>query len=239
MSQRRGVGGAAPEPPGLMITGGGGGDGSLAMARRYAHIIYFFSFTSTSLLLQGTVAYNLKNGKSSATLSTELKAQAPIPLHPPLKKCKKITPTRQPRLRKLEPEEGHEDESRVVEELEKRESPTLQNGEECTECLKELREIEDIGPEEDASRRACSEWETKEPLEWGFRAPPEPPGVADLGGCRGESSCKDGGGDECHDEAVEGRDGAQWDGAAAAEEEEEVVEGGGGGYVGGDGDEEE
>ncbi|KAA8537673.1 hypothetical protein F0562_027337 [Nyssa sinensis] len=90
--------------------------------------------------------------------------------------------------------------------------------------MEEAREVEDVGPEEDAPGGTRAEGEAEKPLEWGFGAVPEPSGVANLGVGGGEDADEDGGGDESHGEAVEGRDGAEWDGSASAEEEEDERE---------------
>ena len=106
--------------------------------------------------------------------------------------------------------------------------------------MEEAREVEDVGPEEDAPGGARAEWEAEEPLEGGLGAAPEPAGVSDFGGGGEEDPGEDGGGDEGHGEAVEGWQGAEGDGGATAEEEgEEEVEGEGEEDVEGDGGEEE
>lgn len=142
------------------------------------------------------------------------------------------------RLGELEPEEGDASEGRVVEELREGEAAAAEDGEEGAEHVEEAGEVENVGPEEDATGGAGAEREAQEPLEW--RRPgaaPEPPGVADLGGRGEEGPRKDSGGEEGHEKAVEGRCGADRDGAAAREEEE--VEEEGEGEVEGDGGGEE
>lgn len=142
------------------------------------------------------------------------------------------------RLRELEPEEGDASEGGVVEELREGEAAAAEDGEEGAEHVEEAGEVEDVGPEEDAAGGAGAEREAEEPLEW--RRPgaaPKPPGVADLGGRGEEGPREDGGGEEGHEEAVEGQGGADGDGSPAKEEEE--VEEEGEGEVDGDGGGEE
>lgn len=64
---------------------------------------------------------------------------------------------------------------------------------ECTEQVKESREVENIGPEEDAARGARTEREAEEPLEGGagLGTTPEPARVSDLGGCWEKNADKD------------------------------------------------
>lgn len=141
-------------------------------------------------------------------------------------------------LGEFEPHEGHEDQDGVVEELEEGEFPATEDGEEGAEGVEETGEVEDVGPKEDAPRWARAEGEAEEPLKWGgFRAAPEPPGVADLGGCGEEDAGEDGGRYQGHGEAVNSGDGSQGDGTATVEEEE--VEKEREGDVGGDGGEKE
>lgn len=50
-------------------------------------------------------------------------------------------------------------------------------------------EVINVGPEEDAPRRARAQGKAEEPLKWsGFGPAPEPTGVADLGGCGQEDA---------------------------------------------------
>ena len=85
--------------------------------------------------------------------------------------------------------------------------------------MEESGQVVEVGPEEDPARGSGSEWETEEPLEWGFGAAPEPAGFADFGGGGEEGSGEDCGGDEGHGEAVYGRDWAERDGPARSEDE--------------------
>ncbi|KAA8547306.1 hypothetical protein F0562_003830 [Nyssa sinensis] len=98
--------------------------------------------------------------------------------------------------------------------------PSSEDGEIRAECVEESGEVEDVGPEEDPPGGAGAEGEAEEPLEWGLRAPPEPPGVSDLGGRGEEDAGEDGDRDEGHGEAVEGRDRTERNGAAVVAEEE-------------------
>lgn len=62
--------------------------------------------------------------------------------------------------------------------------------------MEEPREVEHVGPEEDAARGARAEWEAEEPLEGGgLGAPPEPPRVANLSCGREEDAHESDGGD--------------------------------------------
>lgn len=89
------------------------------------------------------------------------------------------------RLRKLQPDEGHEDENGLVEEREKRQLSAAKNGEECAEQVEEAGEVEDVGPEEDSPRGTRAEGEAEEPLErgGGLGAAPEPASLADFSFC--------------------------------------------------------
>ena len=128
-------------------------------------------------------------------------------------------------LGELEPEEGHKGGDGVIEDLEKRQPATSQDGEECGEHVEEAGEVVEVGPEEDPAGGAGAQGEAEEPLEGGLGAAPEPPGVADLGGGGEECSGEDGGGAEGHGAAVEGGEGAEGEGEGEGEEE---VEGYGG-----------
>lgn len=100
------------------------------------------------------------------------------------------------RLGEFQPEERHEDEDRLVEEVEERQSPAAEDGEECAEEVEKAGEVEDVGPEEDASGRAGAEREAEEPLErGGLSPPPEPAGVANLCGGGDEDAGEYDGGD--------------------------------------------
>lgn len=96
-------------------------------------------------------------------------------------------------------------------------------GEDGSEAVGKTGDVENIGPEEDSSGGAGAEGEAEEPLKRGgeFGPPPEPAGVADLGGGGEEDTGEDGGGGEGHGEGVEGGEGAEGEGAAVAEEDEE------------------
>lgn len=108
------------------------------------------------------------------------------------------------RLRELEPEERREGHGWVAEELRHGESPATKDGEDRAEHVEEPREVEHVGPEEDAAGGACAERETEEPLEGsgGFAPPPEPPRVTDLRGGGEEDSGENSGGENGHEEAV-------------------------------------
>ncbi|PON37451.1 hypothetical protein PanWU01x14_320400, partial [Parasponia andersonii] len=71
------------------------------------------------------------------------------------------------RLGELEPEERHEGEDRVVEELAKRQPAAPYDGEERAEHVEEAGEVVEVGPEEDPTRGAGPEREAEEPLERG------------------------------------------------------------------------
>lgn len=101
--------------------------------------------------------------------------------------------------------------------------------------MEEAGEVVHVRPEEDAAGGAGPQGEAEEPLQGGFRPPPEPPRVADLGGSGDQDAAEDGGGDEGHGEAVGGGKGAQRDGAPPPEEGEGEVEEEGEEEVGGDG----
>lgn len=140
------------------------------------------------------------------------------------------------RLRELEPEEGSDKEDGVVEQPKKREFPVTENDEEGSQQVEEAREVESVGPEEDAARGANTEWETKEPLERGGScAPQEPLCVTDLGAGREKHAGENGDWDQWHGEAVDCGDGAKWDGTATPEDFENEVEGNCSGNIGGHG----
>ncbi|RAL40495.1 hypothetical protein DM860_006565 [Cuscuta australis] len=144
------------------------------------------------------------------------------------------------RLGELQPEEGHAYEDGVVEEVEGREAAPPQDHQVGAQHVEEAGHVERVRPEKDPTRGSGPHGKTQEPLERG-RGPgplPHPPRVADFGCGGGEGPEEDGGGDEGHGEAMEGREAADGDGAASDEEEEEEVEGGGGDDVGGDGGDE-
>lgn len=71
--------------------------------------------------------------------------------------------------------------------------------------MKEAREVEDVGPEEDSAGGACTERETEEPLERGLGPVPEPPRLFDFRGGGEQNSGEDGGGDEGHGEEMDRR----------------------------------
>lgn len=145
------------------------------------------------------------------------------------------------RLRELQPQKRHADEDGVVREVEHRELPGApEEREEGADDVEEAGEVEHVRPEEDSAGGARAQGEAQQPLERGLVALPEPPRVADFGHGGAQHAGEDGGGDDGHGQAVEGRDGPQWDGLLAAEEvAEEDVEGGGDGNVGRDGGDEE
>ncbi|MED6132442.1 hypothetical protein PIB30_019041 [Stylosanthes scabra] len=101
-------------------------------------------------------------------------------------------------LREFEPQKRHEGGDGVVKHLKKQEPPTSQDCDDGGEHVEEAGEVVEVGPEEDASRGASAEWEAKKPLQGGFGAAPEPPGVADLGGGGEECAREDCGGEEGH-----------------------------------------
>lgn len=65
--------------------------------------------------------------------------------------------------------------------MDERQPSTLKDREECTKQVEEAREVEDVGPEEDAAGRSSAERETEKPLERAcIYTAQEPPGVSDL-----------------------------------------------------------
>jgi len=60
------------------------------------------------------------------------------------------------------------------------------------------RQVEKVGPEEDAAGGTRPEGETKEPLERGLGTPPEPLRLSDLRRGREQKAGEDGGGDDGH-----------------------------------------
>lgn len=81
----------------------------------------------------------------------------------------------------------------MVEELEKREFSTSYDSEESAERVEETREVKNVGPEKDPTRRSGTEWETEEPLKRGrFVTAPEPTGVTDFCGGGEEDPGEDG-----------------------------------------------
>lgn len=85
--------------------------------------------------------------------------------------------------------------------------------------MEESGEVKNVRPEEHASRGACADRETEQPLKrsgFGSAPPPEPAGVTNFrrGGEEdsGEDDCRDYG----HGETMDGRNGAEWDLANAA-----------------------
>lgn len=96
-------------------------------------------------------------------------------------------------LGELKPEKWHDDQNRLVEEREHREPSAAEDGEERAQKVEEAREVEGVGPEEDASGGARAEGEAEEPLEGrgGLGAAPEPSRVPDLGGGGEEDADED------------------------------------------------
>ncbi|KAK8596761.1 hypothetical protein V6N12_065240 [Hibiscus sabdariffa] len=158
-------------------------------------------------------------------LRTELKPQAPIPLHPPLRKWRKRTPKWQTKLQAK--------------------STTWQFTTKGKQALRspmeveETGEVKDVRPEEHAPRRARTEREAEEPLERGgdsLGAAPEPARVSNLGGGGAEDADEYNGGDEGDAEAVDGGDWSKRDTSPFRENErEEAMEGDIGDDVDGDG----
>ncbi|KAH6826829.1 hypothetical protein C2S53_013027 [Perilla frutescens var. hirtella] len=143
------------------------------------------------------------------------------------------------RLREFQPQKRHEDQNRVVEQLEEGELPVSENGDERTERVEETRQVVDVRPEEHPAGGAGADGEAEEPLEGGgARPPPQPTRIADLGGGGEEDPGEYGGGDQRHREGVDGGNGAERNGAAVTgDEEDDGVEDDGGGDVDGDGGE--
>ncbi|GAB2282521.1 hypothetical protein Dimus_017062 [Dionaea muscipula] len=124
----------------------------------------------------------------------------PVPVHHGGHQRGEDDPEDLKRLGELEPQEGHEDEDGVVEQLEKGHPPPAEDGEEAAEDVEEAGEVEDVGPEEDAAGGAGAEREAEEPLQGGLGAAPEPTGLADLGGRGEQDAGEDGDGDDGHGE---------------------------------------
>lgn len=84
----------------------------------------------------------------------------------------------------------------MIEELVKREFTTSYDGEESAERVEKTGEVENVRPEENPTRRACTDRETEEPLKRSrFVTAPEPTGITDLCGGGEEDSGEYGEGD--------------------------------------------